>query len=151
MIGAWFSRLVGTKFTHGGRPAKTALRQFIHHHSCCLQARRVPCDRNRWCKKVRFGSRPCENAAVAAQWKVGAGLRDILGSGCRMAARGAKPALAKAVICGKCRKNVSATVIASATFLRRPLATSKPWTASNTQHVLRTRQAINIRRDRSPL
>src|ERR1700683_2555845 len=71
MIGAWFSRLVGTKFTDGDRLVKTALRNFIHYHSCCLQGR--PCDGNRWCKEVRFGSRLCENAAVAAQWKVGAG------------------------------------------------------------------------------
>ena len=69
MIGAWFSRLVGTKFIDGDRPVKTALRHFIHYHSCCLQGR--PCDGNRWCKEVRFGSRLCENAAVAAQWKVG--------------------------------------------------------------------------------
>src|ERR1700733_13892387 len=74
MIGAWFSRLVGTKFTDGDRLVKTALWNFIHYHSCCLQGRRVPCDGNRWRKEeVRFGSRLCENAAVAAQWKVGAG------------------------------------------------------------------------------
>ena len=37
MIGAWLSRLVGTKFTDGDRPVKTALRHFIHYDSCCLQ------------------------------------------------------------------------------------------------------------------
>jgi hypothetical protein len=31
MIGAWFSLLVGTKFTDGDRPVKTALRHFTHY------------------------------------------------------------------------------------------------------------------------